>query len=71
MATPTNASREYPSTYFVHDRGSAEELNRLHLQDELVTAGMGGILSEQSDPSPGQEMSLKVDFGTCRLTGLL
>ncbi|HLZ63892.1 MAG TPA: class I SAM-dependent methyltransferase [Ktedonosporobacter sp.] len=51
MATSTNASREYPSTYFVHDRDSEEELNRLHLQDELVTAGMGGILPEQTDPT--------------------
>ncbi|HLZ57673.1 MAG TPA: class I SAM-dependent methyltransferase [Ktedonosporobacter sp.] len=51
MEPPTNAGRSYPSTYFVHDRSSAEELNRLHLQDELVTAGMGGILPEQPDPT--------------------
>ncbi|HLZ57528.1 MAG TPA: class I SAM-dependent methyltransferase [Ktedonosporobacter sp.] len=49
MAPPTNTGREYPSTYFVYDRSNGEELNRLHLQDELITSGMGGILPEQPD----------------------
>ena len=51
MSTPTDPSRsrEHPSTYFVQDRGNIEELKRLQLQDQLVTASMGGVLPEQAD----------------------
>ena len=51
MSTPTNRRREHPSTYFVPDRSSEEELTRLQLQDQLVTAGVGGVLPEQPDPA--------------------
>ena len=43
--------REYPSTYFVQDRQNIDELTRLTIQGQLVTAAMGGPLAEQSDPS--------------------
>jgi ubiquinone/menaquinone biosynthesis C-methylase UbiE len=41
---------ENPSTYFVQDRKNRNELTRLVIQDRLLTAGMGGVLAEQSDP---------------------
>ncbi|HLI06498.1 MAG TPA: hypothetical protein VKV40_08020 [Ktedonobacteraceae bacterium] len=40
--------RERPSTYWVQDRSNAEEMTRLRLQDQLATAGMGGVLAEQA-----------------------
>ncbi len=43
--------REHPSTYFVQDRESKEELNRLRILDRMTTVGMGGVLPEQSDPT--------------------
>ncbi|HLH63806.1 MAG TPA: class I SAM-dependent methyltransferase [Ktedonobacteraceae bacterium] len=43
--------REHPSTYWVQDRSNEEEMTRLQLQDQLVTAGMGGVLPEQPDPT--------------------
>jgi ubiquinone/menaquinone biosynthesis C-methylase UbiE len=51
MSTGDYPRREHPSTYFVQDRSSQEELNRLRLQDQIVTAGMGGVLPEQTDVS--------------------
>jgi SAM-dependent methyltransferase len=41
--------KEHPSTYVVQDRSNEEELDRLRIQDELVTEGMGGVLPEQED----------------------
>ena len=49
MATEPQQPKEHPSTYIVQDRSNEEELRRLHMQDELVTAGMGGVLPEQED----------------------
>ncbi|MBV9229264.1 MAG: class I SAM-dependent methyltransferase [Chloroflexi bacterium] len=43
--------REQPSTYFVQDRSDQEELTRVQLQGQMVTASMGGILPEQPDPT--------------------
>jgi ubiquinone/menaquinone biosynthesis C-methylase UbiE len=43
--------REQPSTYVVEDRSNQEELNRLQVFDHMLTAGMGGALPEQPDPS--------------------
>ena len=52
MSTPpTDPRREHPSTYFVQDRSNEEELNRLQIQDQMITAGMGGVLPEQPDPA--------------------
>ena len=39
------------STYVVEDRSSNPEMIRLMIQDQLVTAGMGGPLAEQLDPA--------------------
>lgn len=51
MANPNEPRREHPSTYFVQDRSNEEEMERLRVQDKLATAVMGGVLSEQPDPS--------------------
>ncbi len=42
---------EYPSTYYVQDRQSEQELVRLTIQGQMMTEAMGGPLPEQSDPS--------------------
>lgn len=49
MATPEK--REHPSTYIVQDRQSQRELDRLMVQDQMVTAAMGGVLPEQTNPA--------------------
>lgn len=52
MPTPINPRGEdNPSTYFVQDKNSEAEMIRLMIQDSLITAGMGGPLVEQPDPS--------------------
>lgn len=51
MPIPSGPRREQPSTYFVQDRSNKEELMRLHLQDQMLTADMGGVLPEQPDPT--------------------
>ncbi len=43
--------KEHPSTYFVQDRENQQELTRLTIQDQMVTTAMGGLLSEQPDPT--------------------
>src|SRR5260221_14733769 len=51
MSTPTDPRQEHPSTYFVQDRSSEEEMTRLQIQDQMLTTSMGGVLPEQSDPT--------------------
>lgn len=38
---------EQPSTYFVSDRSNQAELNRIQIQDHMLTTSMGGVLPEQ------------------------
>jgi ubiquinone/menaquinone biosynthesis C-methylase UbiE len=42
---------DQPNTYFVQDRSNLDELTRLDIQDQMLTAGMGGVLAEQADPT--------------------
>lgn len=42
---------ENRGTYFVQNRKSEKELTRLAVQDRMFTTAMGGVLSEQSDPT--------------------
>lgn len=65
MSTPTepSRSREHTGTYFVQDRGNVEELQRLQIQDRLVTESMGGVLPEQADPTIFERV-LDVGCGT-------
>ncbi len=55
--------REHPSTYFVQDRSSEEEMTRLQIQDQMLTTSMGGVLPEQPDPTIYQRV-LDVGCGT-------
>src|SRR2546427_6992082 len=55
--------REHPSTYFVQDRSNLDEMTRLQIQDQLLTAGMGGVLPEQADPARLQSV-IDVGCGT-------
>jgi ubiquinone/menaquinone biosynthesis C-methylase UbiE len=63
MPTNHNFPHEQPSTYFVQDRSNKEEVVRLQIQDQLITAGMGGVLPEQPDPSSLRNI-LDVGCGT-------
>lgn len=63
MSTSSSAGQEHPSTYFVQNRSSQEELNRLHIQDHLLTKGMGGVLPEQPDPTSIRRL-LDIGCGT-------
>ncbi len=63
MSNPTNPRREHPSTYFVQDRSNKGEPIRLQIQDQMTTAGMGGVLPEQPDPTIFQRV-IDVGCGT-------
>jgi len=63
MPISPEPKREHPSTYFVQDRSNQEELNRLQVQDHLLTASMGGVLPEQPNPT-GILRVLDVGCGT-------
>ncbi len=63
MSTSPKPRREHPSTYFVQDRSNEDELTRLHIQDQLITSGMGGVLPEQPDPTAFERV-LDVGCGT-------
>jgi ubiquinone/menaquinone biosynthesis C-methylase UbiE len=57
MSNPSHSShREQPGTYFVQNRHDKEELIRLHIQDQLMTDSMGGVLPEQADPASFQRV---------------
>ena len=55
--------REHPSTYFVQDRSNQEEMDRLEIQDKIMTDGMGGVLPELADPTALRRV-LDVGCGT-------
>ncbi len=62
MPNPLESRKnELPTTYFVQDRQSQQELVRLTLQDRLLTTAMGGVLPEQPDPSSFQRV---LDIGS-------
>ena len=59
----TKTQQEHPSTYMVQDRSNETEIERLRIQDALVTSGMGGVLPEQDDPERFRSV-LDVGCGT-------
>lgn len=63
MSDSNRPRQEYPNTYFVYDRSNQEEYIRLHIQDQLITKGMGGVLPEQPNPVIFQRV-LDVGCGT-------
>jgi ubiquinone/menaquinone biosynthesis C-methylase UbiE len=60
---PSKGKKERLSTYIVQDRQNREELQRLTIQDKMITERMGGILQEQ-DGSPSFNAILDVACGT-------
>lgn len=61
--SPEPQKKELSSTYFVQDRSNQNELTRVMLQDQLLTIGMGGVLSEQTNPTQWKHV-LDVGCGT-------
>lgn len=51
MSEQENLQRDQPNTYFVQSNSNSEELRRLHIQDQMLTNSMGGVLPEQADPA--------------------
>ena len=51
MSTPPNSRRELANTYIVQDLSNQEEMTRLRIQGQMLTAAMGGPLPEQPDPT--------------------
>lgn len=49
MPTPPHSRGEHPSTYYVTDPTSKDELARLTIQEQMVTTSMGGIFPEQAN----------------------
>jgi ubiquinone/menaquinone biosynthesis C-methylase UbiE len=47
----SNPHRDHSNTYTVQDRFNREELERLLIQDQLLTSLMGGVLAEQPAPT--------------------
>jgi hypothetical protein len=54
--------KEHIGTYFM-DQSDQEELTRLTIQDHMLTAGMGGVLAEQTDAAAFRNV-LDVACGT-------
>ncbi len=63
MSTSSESRGEQPSTYFVQDRANKDEIKRLQVQDQMMTASMGGVLAEQPDPTIFQRV-LDIGCGT-------
>jgi ubiquinone/menaquinone biosynthesis C-methylase UbiE len=62
-SNPDELRHQLPSTYAVRDRANPDELTRLRLQDDLVTAEMGGPLPEQANADKFRRI-LDVGCGT-------
>jgi len=64
MAASNNSKKSgSASTYIVHESKQKAELLRLALQSRMITTAMGGVLSEQHDPSSFRRV-LDVGCGT-------
>src|SRR5215831_6616184 len=51
MPISEEPKKDRPNTYFVQDKSSRHEFERLHIADQNITRGMGGVLAEQADPT--------------------
>ncbi|GAC1504725.1 MAG: hypothetical protein NVS2B12_17730 [Ktedonobacteraceae bacterium] len=63
MTTASEPGREHQSTCVVQDCSDEEEMNRVCIQDQVLTATMGGVLREQPDADRFQRV-LDVACGT-------
>src|SRR6185437_17024804 len=50
MSSQLSPRPEHSSTYPVQDRSNEEEMQRLHLQDQMANRSMDGLLAEQEHP---------------------
>ena len=50
MPTSPDPDREQSNTYVVQDESNTDELERLKIQDQFLTIGMGGVLPEVAEP---------------------
>jgi len=64
--------RDNTGTYTVQNGSSQEDLERLLIHDQMFTSAMGGVLSEQPEPTRFQQFRAYlypcyrwVDEGTC------
>lgn len=56
MSDSPSSRLHLSSTYFVSNLSNTEELQRVQVQDQMVTAAMGGVLPEQADPTRFQRV---------------
>lgn len=63
MSDPIGPQQERTTPYIVQDRSSQDELQRLEIQDKMITNGMGGVLPELPDPTTLRRV-LDVGCGT-------
>lgn len=63
MNSSSDRYQEQPGAYFVQGQSHQDKLTRVLLQDRMVTAGMGGVLAEQANPTRFQRI-LDVGCGT-------
>ena len=68
MSARRDPRQEYGGTYFVQDGSNEEELTRVAIQDQMITAGMGGVPPEQSDPT---HLRRVLDVGCCKCSNFL
>ena len=59
-ASQTGQKQESPSTYFVQNRSSEDEMKRLQVQERLITASMNGLLVELDHP---EQLKRVLDVG--------
>ncbi len=63
MPTPSDPKNDGLANTYTIQRQDDKELIRLTIQDQIVTAGMGGVLPEQADPTVFHQV-LDVGCGT-------
>ena len=52
-----------PNTYFVQDMNDEKEVERLIIQDEMITGVMGGVLPEQENPTFSRVLDIACGTG--------
>ena len=50
MSTPPNSRHELANTYIVQDLSNQDEMTRLRIQSQMLTASMGGPLQNNLIP---------------------
>ncbi len=63
MSSPLNSRPESPGLYVIREREGKKDLDQLYSHDQMITAGMGGVLPEQPALTEFQS-ALDVGCGT-------